>query len=214
MTTRIVFAALGAWALAPLPALGQASAGRHFCRDGQPSPACTTFIVFEAGVGHRSRGGRGELDLSWHAGVLTNRGRSAVGATVFAATDLDLKQGSPSYRVGVLPRYRRWLSRGASLDLSAGPVLELPQGARSRLGLSAEAAVGWGNDLAIAGRVDLGGRNGVAWVGGVKLGSTQAGGAIKAEAVGLAVYGLITFVKALVRAIDIDIDWCIGLSCS
>ena len=189
MTTRIVFVALGAWALAPLPALGQA--------------------LFEAGAGHRSRGGRGELDLSWHAGVLTNRARSAVGATVFAAADFDLKHGSPSYRVGVLPRYRRWLSRTASLDLSAGPVLEVG-GRPPALGASAEVAVGWGNDIGISGRLDFGGGNGVGWVGGVKLGSKQAGAAIKAEAVGLAVYGLITFVKAVVRAIDIDIDWCVG----
>src|SRR6266496_2399139 len=137
MTTRIVFAAFGVCALAPLPAQGQG---------GQPSPARKTFIVFETGAGYRARRGAGELDLSWHAGVLMNRGQSAVGATIFAATDLNFKRGWPSYRVGVLPRYRRWLSRGASLDLSAGPMLERPQDARFGLSLSAEAAVGWGDD--------------------------------------------------------------------
>ena len=203
MKTRIVAAAFGAWALAALPAQGQGVAGPHFCGDGQPAPACSTFIVFEGGAGHRSRGGAGELDLSWQAGVLTNHGRSAVGATVFAAADLDLEQGWPSYRVGVLPRYRRWLSHTASLDLSAGPVLELGR-RKPALGGTAELAVGWGNDIAITGRLDLGGRNGVGWVGGVKLGSKQAGGAIKAEAIGLAVYGLIT----LVRLVG-SIDWCL-----
>jgi hypothetical protein len=198
MITRIVFATFGA--------LSQA-AGAHFCRDGEPAPACTTFVVLEAGAGHRSGGGAGsELDLSWHAGVLTNRGRSAVGATVFAATDLDLKQGRSSYRVGVLPRYRRWLSRAAALDLSAGPVLELPPGAGSRLSLSAEAAVGWANDIAVTGRLDLG-RNGVDWVGGVKLGSKQVRSGLQVEAVALAVYGLITIVR-WVDAMHRCILWC------
>ena len=204
MKTRIVCAALGAWALAALPAQGQDLAGPHFCGHGQPSPACSTFIVFEAGAGQRWRGGAGELDLSWHVGVLTNRGRSAVGATVFAATDLDLRHGWVSSRVGVLPRYRRWLSPAASLDLSAGPVLELGH-RKAGLGATAEVAVGWGNDIAITGRLDLGGRNGAGWAGGVKLGSKQAGGAIKAEAVALAVYGLITFVRWFG-----SIDWCIA----
>jgi hypothetical protein len=206
MITRIVRAAFGAWALAALPAQGQGLAGPHVCGHGQPAPACSTFIVFEAGAGHRSRRGAGELDLSWHAGVLTNRGRSAVGATVFAAADLDLKQGWPSYRVGILPRYRRWLSRAASLDLSAGPVLELTH-RKPGLGATAEVAVGWGNDIAITGRLDLGSRNGAGWAGGVKLGSKQAGGAIKAEAIGLVVYGLITLVRA-VGSIDVCIFWC------
>ena len=204
MTTRIVCAAFGAWALAALPAHGQGLVRPHVCGHGQPSPVCNALIVFEAGAGHRSRGGAGELDLSWHVGVLTNRGRSAVGATLFAATDLDLEHRWLSSRVGVLPRYRRWLSRTASLDLSAGPVLELAH-RKPGLGATAEVAVGWGNDIAITGRLDLGGRNGAGWAGGVKLGSKQAGGAIKAEAIGLAVYGLIT----LVRAVGSMIDWCL-----
>ena len=208
MTTRIVVAAFGAWALAALPTQGQSLAGPHFCGHGEPSPVCSAFIVFEAGAGHRWRGAAGELDLSWHAGVLTNRGRSAVGATVFAATDLDLEHGWLSSRVGVLPRYRRWLSRTASLDLSAGPVVDLSHGKPAGLGATAEVAVGWVNDIAITGRLDLGGLNGVGWFGGVKLGSKQAGGAVKAEAVGLAVYGLITLVRWVGSMIDwTSIDW-------
>ena len=193
MKTRIVCAALGAWALATLPAQGQG---------GPRSPARSTLIVFEAGAGYRTRSGVGELDLSWHAGVLTNHGRSAVGATAFAAADLDLKQGWPSYRLGVLPRYRRWLSRTASLDLSAGPVLELGR-RRPALGATAEVAAGWGNDIAITGRLDFGGRSGVGWVGGVKLGSKQARTGLEMEAVALAVYGLIT----IVRWVD-AMAWC------
>jgi len=206
MNTRLVCAALGAWALAALPAQGQGVAEPHFCGDAQPLPACSTFIVFEAGAGYRARRGAGELDLSWHAGVLSNRGRSAVGATAFFATDLDGERGWFSSRVGLLPRYRRWLSRTASVDLSAGPVLEVGR-RQPALGATAEVAVGWGNDIAITGRLDVGGRTGVGWVGGVKLGSKQASNGIEAEAVALVVYGLIALVR-WVGTIDDCIFWC------
>jgi hypothetical protein len=193
MKTRALVITLAAWAVAAQHAASQAGAGAHFCSRGAPAPGCTTFLVVETEAGRRSRGGRGELDLSWQAGVLGNRGRSAVGATAFAAVGLDVGADRPvlNTRLGVLPRYRRWLSRSASLDLSAGPVVELGRDAPARLLTTAEVAVGLANDVALSGRVDVGGGNGPAWFAGVRLGSGQVTEALEAQGIGLVAWAIV-----------------------
>jgi hypothetical protein len=149
-------------------------------------------------VGSRSRGGRGDPDLSWQAGILVNRGRSAVGATGYAAVGLDVRADRPllNTRLGVLPRYRRWLGPSAALDVSAGPVVELGRGAPATLLTTTEVAVGWANDASLSGRVDLGGGKGPAWFAGVRLGSGQVTEALEAQGIGLVVWGIIRFIEA------------------
>ena len=144
-------------------------------------------------MGRRSSGGIGELDLSWQAGVLTNRGRSALGWTAYAAVGLDVRAGRPmrDWRLGVLPRYRRWLSQSASLDVAAGPVVELLPSAPATFLATTQVAVGWANDLALSGHVDLGGENGPAWFVGARVGSGQVTGALEAQGIALIVWGII-----------------------
>jgi hypothetical protein len=195
----ILIIALTAWSLAAPPAASQEASGPPLCTRGEPAPACRTFLVVEAAAGRRSSGGIGELDLSWQAGVLTNRGRSALGWTAYAAVGLDVRAGRPmhDWRFGVLPRYRRWLSRSASVDLSAGPVVELQRGGAASL-LSTHLAVGWANDLALSGHVDLGGENGPAWFVGARVGSGQVTGALEAQGIALIVWGIVRLSQSAV----------------
>ena len=192
MNARHLFIVLVACALGSERAASQTTSGPHPCIQAATAPACRTFVVFETGVGRRRRNGRGELDLSWQAGALVSRGRYAVGAMAFAAVGLDVRSERPllNSRFGVLPRYRRWLSRSASLDLSAGPVVELRSGAASLL-TSADVALGWGNDIALNGRVDLGGMNGPAWYTGVRVGAEQVTEVLEAQAIGLVIWGIV-----------------------
>jgi len=147
----------------------------------------------ETEVGSRSRGGGGELALSWQAGLLAHRGRSAVGATGYVALDLDVRADRPilNTRFGVLPRYRRWMGRSASLDLSAGPVVELRPRVPATLLLSTDLAVGWPDDIALSGRVDVGARNRPAWFVGVRLGADQITEGLEAQGIALVLWGLI-----------------------
>jgi hypothetical protein len=155
-------------------------------------------LVVETEVGRRWSGDRAELDVSWQAGALANRGRSALGATAIVGFGLNVNSDRPVHdtRLGALGRYRRWLGRGASLDLSAGPVVELRQGAPAALLTTAAVAVGWANDIALSGRVDVGGATGPAWFAGVRLGSHQITEALEAEGIGLAVWGIVRFLEA------------------
>jgi len=186
MNTRALVLALAACALAASHAASQAAGA-----------APKTFLVLETEVGRRSSRGRGALDLGWQVGVLSDRGRSALGATAYAAFDLDVRADRPvlNSRLGVLPRYRRWLSRGASLDLSAGPVVELPRDARATLLATGAVALGWPNDIALTGRVDVSTGVGPAWFAGVRLGPGQLTQALEGEGIALAVWGVIRFLE-------------------
>jgi len=180
-------------ALAAPRATSQEAARPPFCTRGAPAPACGTFLVIETEVGSRSRGGRGELDLSWQAGLLANRGRSAVGATGYVAVDLDVRADRPvlNTRFGVLPRYRRWSGRGAALDLSTGPVVELRPNVPATLLVSTDVAVGWPDDIALSGRFDVSAANRPAWFIGVRLGADQVTEGLEAQGIGLLVWGII-----------------------
>src|SRR5258705_4492980 len=129
MNTRSLILAMAACALAAPHAASQAAPRPSFCTTAAPPPACAKFLVIETEMGSRVRGSRGELALAWQVGLLGNRGRSAVGAAAYAGFDLDVRADRPvlNSRLGLLPRYRRWLGRGASLDLSAGPRGEPPR---------------------------------------------------------------------------------------
>ena len=195
MKTRALVLALAACALVVSHAASHAAPDARFCT--LEAPACRASLVVETEVGRRARGGRGAFDVSWQLGVLSNRGRSALGATAYAAFDLDVRADRPvlNSRLGVLPRYRRWLSRGTSLDLSAGPVVELPRDARATLLATGAVAVGWPNDIALTGRVDVSTGISPAWFAGVRLGPGQVTEALEGEGIGLAVWGIIRFLE-------------------
>jgi hypothetical protein len=186
MNTQALVLALAACALAASHAASQVAGA-----------APKTFLVLETEVGRRSSRGRGALDLGWQVGVLRDRGRSALGATAYAAFDFDVRADRPilNSRLGVLPRYRRWLSRGTSLDLSAGPVVELPRDARATLLATGAVALGWPNDIALTGRVDVSTGVGPAWFAGVRLGPGQLTQALEGEGIALAVWGILRFLE-------------------
>jgi len=175
------------------PAASQEAARPPYCSRGAPAPECGRFLVVETGLGVRSRGARGQLGLSWQAGLLANRGRSALGATGYIAVDLDVRDDRPvhSTRFGVLPRYRKWFGRHASLDLSTGPVLEVRQNVPSTLLLSSDVAVGWPNEGALDGRLDLSAGNRPAWFVGIRLGTDQITQGLEGQGVALIVWGLV-----------------------
>lgn len=131
-----------------LPAAG---AAQSLCFRGQPRPACRTFLLTESGgnllVSPQSlfRTHKAQLEV----GVMRNRGlRSALGATVFAETNLD----DETY-IGVKPRYRRWLSRNVALDMSAGPRYDTQFGS---LGGVVQAGVSFGDWISFTTQLELG----------------------------------------------------------
>ena len=195
MNTRPLVLAMAACTLAAPHAASQAAPRPSFCTRGAPPPACATFLVVETEMGVRGRGSRGEFALAWQAGLLANRGRSAFGGAAYAAVDLDVRADRPilNSRLGLLPRYRRWLGRGASLDLSAGPVVELPGRGRTALLTTSGVAVGWADDVALSGRVDVATGSRPAWFLGLRLGADQATDGFEAEGVALVLWGVIRF---------------------
>jgi len=144
-------------------------------------------------MGSRSRGGRSGLDLSWQVGLLGNRGRSALGATGYVAVDVDVRADRPilDTRLGVLPRYRRWLGHGAALDVSTGPAVELRRTVPTTLLSSTNVAVGWPDDVALSGRVDVSAGSRPAWFIGARLGADQMTEALEAQGIALLVWGLV-----------------------
>src|SRR2546428_12222389 len=119
---------------------------RHECFRGRPQPACDQFWITEFSLLTRiNRLPDGEYlsvpyFMRWELGSMENHGpRSAAGVTLVAELD-DL--GS---RLGVKPRYRRWLGPRAALDLSAG-VLFKGSGRFRAPGFVAQAAVTGGAD--------------------------------------------------------------------
>ena len=192
---------MAACALAAPRAASQAAppARPSFCTSGAPAPTCSKFLVVETEMGARGRGSRGEFALAWQAGLLANHGRTAFGAAAYAAVDLDVRADRPvlNSRLGVLPRYRRWLGRGASLDLSAGPVVELPGRGRTVLLTSGGVAVGWADDVALSGRLDVAKGNRPAWFLGARLGADKVTEGLEAEGVALVVWGVVRFFEAV-----------------
>jgi len=190
---------MAACTLAAPHAASQAAPGPSFCTRGAPPPACATFLVVETEMGARGRGSRGEFALAWQAGLLANRGRSAFGGAAYAAVDLDVRSDRPilNSRLGFLPRYRRWLGGGASLDFSAGPVVELPGRGGTMLVTSGGVAVGWADDAALSGRVDVSQGSRPAWFLGARLGADKLTEGFEAEGVALVLWGVVRFFEAL-----------------
>ena len=105
----------------PPPAPSERKPGHALCWRGKPE--CGSFIITEMGVLYRLDdypfpGDPSRINLSFDAGWMKNLSkRDAVGLTGYALTDGDMT------RLGIRPRYRRWLSHGSSIDISPGVLL-------------------------------------------------------------------------------------------
>lgn len=98
-------------------------APKRLCFHNKPKPACAAFLLtnfglsFVVGVASSSSETplRGTVDWGYMSNVSTH---DAVGASAFASLD------EAGFAVGPSVRYRRWLTRRASLDIAVGtPVL-------------------------------------------------------------------------------------------
>lgn len=151
--------------------------------------AAQTAAVFETGLAVGSGSPR-DVELSWQLGLLGARpAPSVAGGTLFVSAALDGGRQS----IAVLPRMRRRLGAGLGVDLAAGPMVLFRRGLGSQLGGTAEVSLGWLEDVSLTGRLDFSDR--MAWHGGVKLGTRQAGDGLKVEAAGVVVYGVIKLVE-------------------
>lgn len=90
------------------------------CVNAKPSPHCRSFLVTEAHVRYRLSGPDPGAYLTAELGWMVNgRGKHSYGFSVFGGQDITWEVA----RGGLKGRYRRWLGKGMSLDLSAGVVL-------------------------------------------------------------------------------------------
>jgi hypothetical protein len=179
-------------AIVPLVAAAQPAPDTvRACFAGRPLPECKTFWITEVGYYHRAFGGgsiqpvpadfAGRLDLdnhfSWELGRMSNRSaRTAVGGTFLVGG------GGSGLRFGVKARYRRWLSKRSSLDLSGGALGVVTRSLYSQpsargYGITGDVALDWKDWAAITVRADAirgEGRNATAVYTGVRLGSYPA----------------------------------------
>jgi hypothetical protein len=91
-------------AVTPSPALAQR------CWRGAPAPRCHTFLITESGPRLGTHEAFGSVGSATALGVMVNRtSRTALGGA------LELSTGSEAgtYRLAIVPRYRRWLGRDA-----------------------------------------------------------------------------------------------------
>jgi len=187
MRSLALFALVGTSVILTVsPAFAQ---GRPLCFRGQPAPACRSFILTETGANvllapqQDYRTEKVQIEF----GLMRNHGpRSALGATIFAVTNLD----DETY-VGVKPRYRRWLSPTVGLDVSAGPRLDSQTG---KFGGVAQVGVSFADWLSLTTQLDVGtpryaGLSAVNWHIGVRLGSYPGVIGMVAVPIGLAIKG-------------------------
>ena len=73
--------------------------------------------------------------------------------------------------------------------------MQLPRDARATLLATGAVALGWPNDIALTGRVDVSTGVGPAWFAGVRLGPGQLTQALEGEGIALAVWGIIRFLE-------------------
>jgi hypothetical protein len=116
----------------------------------------------------------GDLYFSWEGGAMANTSpRDAWGASIYIASDLS------STRLGIMPRYRRWLPHSLAVDFSGGPFLiDTHQEAPSRIpGFMARGALHFSDLIAITPQLDMMRRESV-WEGramvGLRVGSYPA----------------------------------------
>jgi len=92
--------------------------GHGLCWRGKPE--CGSFVITEMGALYRLddypfQGDPSRIYLTFDAGFMKNLSkRHAVGLTGYALAGGDIS------RLGIRPRYRRWLSHNSSVDISPG----------------------------------------------------------------------------------------------
>ena len=178
--------------------------GCWMCLRARPLPKCKSFWITEAGVFYRlihEPKLEGNYYFTGELGHMINRNeRSALGGTIFLGVNTE-----ESYRLGLKPRYRRWISSKLSLDFSPGILLlgdddsykpDLP-GFTGHIGLCYEDWLVLTTQLEIIHFKRFG--TDVAWYGGAKLGSYPG----LAVFIGLPIAALI--IGAMIGSIDIDI---------
>jgi len=97
-------------------------ANAQHCFRGKPLPQCKTFWITEFGYSFRLDQSARRYQFSdanfyftWEYGLMRNLNqKSALGATFLLGADGD------GHRLGVKPRYRRWLDNSLSVDFGAG----------------------------------------------------------------------------------------------
>jgi hypothetical protein len=169
-----------------------------FCIRGRPLASCQSYLVFDltlngivSTTSQLVRFGnamvqsqRAESDfnnfLGWTVGAMHNTDSThALGGAI------QVGGFSSTSRVGLVGRRRTFLSTGATLDLSAGPIFVRQAagngiGEISAFGITAEAAVGLGDLAGLTAGVDAArshARGSAAFYVGVRLGSYAALGA-------------------------------------
>jgi hypothetical protein len=148
--------------------LGAQAAGAQssFCFRGRPFPRCHTFAVFEMTGTKRLGGGTSSIEtivigppdvtyrgedlpryLSWNLGAMVNRDSIHADGGM-----LELGFSSSGARVAAKVRHRRWFGGTDLVDLTAG-VLGAEErdvhGQRTTYGVTADAAIGEGDVLAL-----------------------------------------------------------------
>jgi hypothetical protein len=123
---------------------------RGWCFRGRPLEACKAFWITEFSTA-LPLGNRRTLEntlFTWELGAMANvTRRSALGGALFMSVD-----GWQGLRLGVRPRYRRWLSSTLTLDLAAGLYKEMER--NSGLRPTGQIALGVRDQLAITAQVD------------------------------------------------------------
>lgn len=90
------------------------------CFRGSPRAHCKSFFITETGLRFNfdrdQSGDKGAIvtELGWMRNVSR---RDAVGVSLYQGLD------GTAYRIGIRPRYRRWLHNDFAVDLSAGVLL-------------------------------------------------------------------------------------------
>ena len=107
-------------AAAPRPVVAQeATEPKVFCRTGRPLPECRTFLVATLNY-YPIPAAKAEADIpwkvvEWEVGWMTNLSAAdAMGASITLGT------GETGFHWAVKGRYRRWMTRSAAIDGSAG----------------------------------------------------------------------------------------------
>lgn len=152
----------------------------QLCVHPRPAPACSSFLIVQAGYGVGLVGGGTHLvnvELGWmHA----TSARSALGASVFLGDVADIGFYS---RAALKVRYRRWLGARTSLDIAPGIGFFTPLwGAASRrpIGGTAEVSLAYEDTYVLFNHWEIYDRGAGAphgpgsWFTGIRLGSKTA----------------------------------------
>ncbi len=150
---RLPIACFFLWLLIPTQHLEA-----QFSWKPRPLPEARTFLVTEIGYAYRINDyAEGAFNLERHhyftseVGAMVNTSESfAVGATSFTGMD----EGG-NFRWAVKTRFRWWLDRERSIELSQGLILWDSRGAMEGFGLMSSATVNVTRWIALVGQVEV-----------------------------------------------------------